>query len=172
MHIYFIGIGGTGVGPLALIASQAGYEVSGSDFKQSEYTAYLQKKGIRLDIEQNTENAHMAALHAIHPIDWVVGVSAIIRLNPNEAHLEFARENGIRITERDDCLNEILHLKNLKMIAAAGTHGKTTTTAMFVWAMLQLNIPISYSIGLFTVPPLFVSYKWYLMGPSRSISDD
>ena len=147
MHIYFIGIGGAGLAPLALIASQAGYEVSGSDFKQSEYTDYLIKMGISVDIESDTSSVLMKKLHSEKAIEWVKGVSAIIRLKPDEAHLAFARKHGIRTTERDACLNEILATKNLKMIAAAGTHGKTTTTAMFVWVLKQLGIPVSYSIG-------------------------
>jgi UDP-N-acetylmuramate--alanine ligase len=147
MHIYFVGIGGAGIGPLALVASQAGYEVSGSDAKRSEYTDYLESKNITLTIEQNDTSADMTAIHEQKPIDWVIAVSAIIRLNPDEAHLSFARDNNIRITERDACLNEILTAKNLKMIATAGTHGKTTTTAMFVWAMKELGIPVSYSVG-------------------------
>lgn len=145
MHIYFIGIGGTGVGPLALIASQTDYQVSGSDNKDSEYTHYLTKKGLEIFIDQS--GASMAEVHAASPIDWVVSVSSIVRNNPDHPELVFAREHGIRVTERDECLNEILAHKNLKMIAAAGTHGKTTTTAMFVWTLKQLNIPISYSVG-------------------------
>ena len=145
MHIYFIGIGGTGVGPLALIASQAGYQVSGSDGKESEYTRYLEKKGLKLWIDQSGKK--MAELHTNSPIDWVISVSAITHNNPDHPELVFAREHGIRITERDAGLNEILEAKNLKMIAAAGTHGKTTTTAMFVWVLKQLNIPVSYSVG-------------------------
>jgi UDP-N-acetylmuramate--alanine ligase len=146
MHIYFVGIGGAGIGPLALIASQAGYEVSGSDFKDSEYTSELIKKGIDVRIyDQNGDE--MEKVHVSNPIDQVIGVSAIIRLNPGHGELTFARDNGIRITERDSLLNEILKAKNLKMIAAAGTQGKTTTTAMFVWALKTLNIPISYSLG-------------------------
>jgi UDP-N-acetylmuramate--alanine ligase len=144
MHIYFIGIGGTGVGPLALIASQAGYRVSGSDFKQSEYTDYLSKKGISLTIGGGED---IGEVHSAAPIDRVVSVSAIIRLNPGHPVFEFARANDIEITERDTLLNEILKDKNLKLIAAAGTHGKTTTTAMFVWVFQQLGIPISYSVG-------------------------
>ena len=145
MHIYFIGIGGTGVGPLALIASEAGYSVSGSDQKESEYTRYLRKKGLPIYLDQS--GASIRDEHAQKPIDWVVAVSSITRNNPDHPELVFAREQGIKITERDACLNEILEKKNLKMIAAAGTHGKTTTTAMFVWAMKKLGIPISYSVG-------------------------
>ena len=149
MHIYFIGIGGTGVGPLAIIAEGAGYDVSGSDNKASEYTRYLEKKGIQLSIDQS--GASMKKMHAEHPIDWVVSVSAIIRNNPDHPELRYARENSIPITERDTCLNEIVKAKNLKMIAAAGTHGKTTTTAMLIWLFKGLNVPISYSVGAKTI---------------------
>lgn len=145
MHIYFVGIGGTGIGPLAMIASQAGYDVSGSNDNESEYTHYLQKKGLEVHIDQSGKS--MAEVHANRPIDWVVSVSAIVRLNPNHPELIFARENEIKVTERDVFLNEILEQKDLKMVATAGTHGKTTTTAMFVWAFQKLGIPISYSVG-------------------------
>ncbi|HEX8349837.1 MAG TPA: Mur ligase domain-containing protein, partial [Hymenobacter sp.] len=46
MHIFFSGIGGTAIGPLALIAQQAGYTVSGSDKQDSQYISYLRKHGI------------------------------------------------------------------------------------------------------------------------------
>jgi UDP-N-acetylmuramate--alanine ligase len=77
----------------------------------------------------------------------VISVSSITRNNPDHPELAFARSYGIRITERDAGLSEILNQKNLKMIAAAGTHGKTTTTAMIIWTLQQLGIPISYSVG-------------------------
>lgn len=145
MHIYFIGIGGTGVGPLALIASEAGYSVSGSDQKASEYTRYMQSKGLAVYIDQSGEA--IKKVHESYPIDWVVSVSSIVRNNPDHPELVFARENDIRITERDACLNDILEHKNLKMIAAAGTHGKTTTSAMLVWTLQNLGLTISYSVG-------------------------
>lgn len=145
MHIYFVGIGGTGIGPLAIIASQAGYDVSGSDSKQSEYTKNLEKMGLRVQLDQS--GTAIAKVHAEKPIDWVVGVSSIVRLNPEHPELAFAKSKQIAVTERDAFLNTILAEKKLNMIAAAGTHGKTTTTAMFVWAFLKLGIPISYSVG-------------------------
>ncbi len=141
-----MGIGGTGVGPLAIIAGQAGYEVSGSDLNESEYTKNLQKMGLSVTIGDPSID-EMSTAHANKPIDWVVSVSAIIRQKPDHPVFMFARENNIPITERDVCLNRILTDKKLKIIAAAGTHGKTTTTAMFVWAFKQLGIPISYSVG-------------------------
>ncbi len=145
MHIYFVGIGGTGIGPLALLASQAGYEVSGSNDNESEYTHYLEKKGLDVRIDQSGKS--MSEIHLAKPINWVVSVSAITRLNPNHPELVFAKEHGMKLTERDVFLNEILKIKDLRMIAAAGTHGKTTTTAMMVWAFQKLGIPISYSVG-------------------------
>ena len=145
MHIYFSGIGGTGLGPLALIATQAGYKVSGSDSKQSQYTDYLLKHGISLHIGQTKEQ--IAAEHTKNPIDWIVFSSAVLITNPNNPELLFAKANDIKITKRDACLNMILDEKKLKLIAIAGTHGKTTTTAMVVWLFKELGIPVSYSVG-------------------------
>lgn len=145
MHIYFSGIGGTGIGPLALIAHQAGYSVSGSDKQQSQYTDYLQKKGLSLHIGQTT--AQIATEHQQNPIDWLVYSSALPLEQPNHPELLFAQEHAIRISKRDECLNEIINEKQLKMIAVAGTHGKTTTTAMLIWLFHQLRQPLSYSVG-------------------------
>src|SRR5690606_5798559 len=54
---------------------------------------------------------------------------------------------GIKVAKRDELLARILHEKNLKLIAVAGTHGKTTTTGMMVWLLQQLGVPVSYSVG-------------------------
>ena len=145
MHIYFSGIGGTGLGPLALVAHQAGYQVSGSDSKQSQYTDYLLKNGICLHIGQT--EAQIAAEHAKNPIDWIVFSSAVLIDNPSNPELLFAKKNNIKISKRDACLNMILKEKELKLIAIAGTHGKTTTTAMVIWLFKKLGIPASYSVG-------------------------
>ena len=145
MHIYFSGIGGTGIGPLALIAKQAGYEVSGSDKQESDYVAYLRGKGLSITVGQTSE--HIEALHAEQPIDWLVYSSALPKENPQHPELIAASHLGIRQSKRDDFLNHLLQEKSLKLIAIAGTHGKTTTTAMTVWLMKQLGIPVSYSVG-------------------------
>lgn len=145
MHIYFSGIGGTGIGPLALIAHQAGFTVSGSDKQESQYITYLQKQGISLHIGQ-TEEA-IAKVHKEQPIDWFVYTSALTLEQPHHPELMFAQKHNIRSTKRDECLNEILKQTDLKMIAVAGTHGKTTTTAMIVWLYYSLSLPLSYSVG-------------------------
>lgn len=143
MHIYFSGIGGAGIGPLALVARQAGYEVSGSDKQSSSYLEYLEAQGVKnIQIGQTTEA--IAAAHSKHPIDWFVYSSALPMENPNHPELVFTTENSIKATKRDEFITQMLADTNLKMIAVAGTHGKTTTTAMTVWLMQELGMPISY----------------------------
>jgi UDP-N-acetylmuramate--alanine ligase len=143
MHIYFSGIGGVGIGPLALIAKQAGYEVSGSDLREGDLTEYLTSQGIT-DIHIRQDKKQIAQVHADKPIDWFVYSSA---LPANHAELAFCKQNGIKTSKRDELLNKIITDKKLKLIAVAGTHGKTTTTAMVIWLFKQLGIPISYSLG-------------------------
>jgi UDP-N-acetylmuramate--alanine ligase len=146
MHIFFSGIGGTGLGPLALIAHQAGYEVSGSDKQDSQYIHYLREHAItHIEIGQTIEQ--IAAAHARNPIDWYVYSSAVAIENPDAPELRFCRAEHIRTSKRDVLLNAILDDKHLKLIAIAGTHGKTTTTAMMIWLLTRLGIATSYSVG-------------------------
>ena len=143
MHIFFSGIGGTGVGPLALVAKQAGYEVSGSDKQDSLYIEYLRQHGVTA-IHIGQDEASIAAVHEAHPIDWFVYTSALPLENLNAPELQFCREQNIKMSKRDDLLNQIISDKQLKLIAVAGTHGKTTTTALTVWILQKLGLPISY----------------------------
>ncbi len=146
MHIFFSGIGGTAIGPLALIAKQAGYSVSGSDKQDSQYIDYLRKKGIT-DIHIGQTKQAIESAHSKNPIDWFVYSSALQLEDPNHPEITFVDDNHIKKSKRDELLNKILNDKKLKMIAVAGTHGKTTTTAMVVWLFKQLGVPISYSVG-------------------------
>lgn len=145
MHIFFSGIGGTAIGPLALIAKQAELEVSGSDKQASAYTEYLAKRGLSFYIGQS--KAQIEHLHQDKPIDWYVYSSAVAMEQRQPEELLFCQENAIKTSKRDELINYILEQKNQKMIAIAGTHGKTTTTAMVIWLLQQLQIPLSYSIG-------------------------
>lgn len=146
MHIFFSGIGGTAIGPLALIAQQAGYTVSGSDKQESHYIHYLRKHGIvNIHIGQDYES--IEHVHHEAPIDWFVYSSAVAIENPDAAELRFTREHGIKTSKRDELLNHILQEQRLRLVAIAGTHGKTTTTAMIVWLFKQLRVPLSYSVG-------------------------
>lgn len=145
-HVFFSGIGGTGIGPLALIAKQAGYEVSGSDKQDSKYIEYLKEHRVK-DIHIGQTEETLADIHNKKPIDWYVYSSAVEKENANNPELKFVRAEGIKYSKRDEFINEILNETGLKMIAVAGTHGKTTTTAMIVWLFKQLDEPLSYSVG-------------------------
>lgn len=146
MHLFFSGIGGTAIGPLAMIARQAGYTVSGSDKQDSQYIEYLRDHGIE-NIHIYQTAGQIAEVHQKNPIDWYIYSSAVAIENPDAPELKFCAENGIRTSKRDELLNQIIKDKNLKLIAVAGTHGKTTTTAMLIWLFKQLTIPVSYSVG-------------------------
>jgi len=61
--------------------------------------------------------------------------------------LQFARDNHIRISKRDELINQLVKDKRQQLIAVSGTHGKTTTTAMLAWLFDQFDIPESHSIG-------------------------
>jgi UDP-N-acetylmuramate--alanine ligase len=143
MHIFFSGIGGVGIGPAASIAHQAGYQVSGSDARETQYLEVLKQKGIDTAYVGQTAEA-LRELHTRQPIDWYVYSSAVKEDNPE---LKAARELGIKTTKRDEFLNHLLSETQLKLIAIAGTHGKTTTTAMVIWLFKSLGIPVSYSVG-------------------------
>lgn len=146
MHVFFSGIGGTGIGPLALIARQAGFDVSGSDKQDSSYISYLRDQGIT-DIHIGQSGEAIEDVHNARPIDWYVYSAAVAIEQPDAPEFAFCRTHDIRLSLRDELINLILEQKQLQLIAIAGTHGKTTVTAMMVWICQQLSIPVSYSIG-------------------------
>ncbi len=142
MHIYFSGIGGTGLSPLANLCLDLGYNVSGSDTQHSKNIIELVERNAKINLEQSLEE--IISLHSSNPIDWIVVTSA---LPENHPHLIFAQDNNIKITKRGKLINFILLDKNLELIAVSGTHGKTTVTGMLIWCFKKLNIPVSYLIG-------------------------
>jgi UDP-N-acetylmuramate--alanine ligase len=146
MHIFFSGIGGTAISSLALIAHEAGYEVSGSDARPSGYLDYLAKHGVT-DTHIGVDSDFIASVHAKSPIDWFVYGSAQPMDFPDHPEFAFCQENNIKMSKRDEFLGKIIQDKGLKLIAVAGTHGKTTTTAMAVWVFKQLGVLLSYSGG-------------------------
>lgn len=142
MNIYFSGIGGVGIGPLAEIAHDAGYHVAGSDQSDSLMTQKLRARGV--SVATNQDGSFLQEQHETSPFDWFVYTAS---LPDNHPELVRARKLGIRVTKRDELLAHIIAEKNLKLIAVAGTHGKTTTTGMIIWLAKYFNIPISYSVG-------------------------
>ncbi|MBC7472020.1 MAG: hypothetical protein H7196_02015 [candidate division SR1 bacterium] len=142
MHIYFVGIGGTGLSPLAQLALDCGYEVSGSDLQHSFGTDAVEKRNVSVNYHEDCD--YLEKLHREKPVDYVVYTAAC---KPDDTELLFAKINNIPFGKRDSFINTFVEQKKLKMLAVAGTHGKTTTTAMAVWLFKQQNIPISYLIG-------------------------
>lgn len=149
MRIYFSGIGGVGIGPLAQIAldaRRAGDEVVGSDRESSPTVEALTRRGVVVHIGEQT-GEFLRAQHARQAFDYFVYTAALPDTHPE---LLAAHELGIMCLKRDGLLARIIDEKQLQMIACAGTHGKTTTTGLLVWTLQQLGIPISYSIGTTT----------------------
>ena len=142
MNIYISGISGTGMGPLALMAKAAGFTVWGSDLAKGAIYDELIKAGIEVKIGLQDGKFLREKLNL--GVDWFVYTSAL----PEEhAELVMVREAGIKVTKRDDFTAFLVEKLGLKMIAVAGTHGKTTTTAMIVWAALKLGLPVAYIVG-------------------------
>ncbi len=142
MNVYFSGLGGVAIGPLAEIALDAGHTVFGSDLEESLTTTELRERGFNVVIGQ--DGSFLRETHAATPLDWFVYTAA---LPANHPELTAAKELGIRTGKRDEFLAEFIKDHNLKLIAISGTHGKTTTTGMAVWSLKQLGIPVSYSVG-------------------------
>ena len=142
MNVYFSGLGGVGIGPLVEIARDAGHTVLGSDLEDGLVTQELRERGITVNIGQ--DGTFLGTSHRDTPIDWFVHTAALPDDHPE---LLLAQKLGLRIGKRDEFLAYVIQEKDLKLIAISGTHGKTTTTGMMVRTMLQLGIPISYSVG-------------------------
>lgn len=142
MKLFISGISGTGMGPLALMAKSAGFEVCGSDLARGAVYDELVKAGIEVYIGEQNGDYFRTKLE--QGVDWFCYTSALPEDHPE---LVLAREAGIKCTKRDDLTAYLVDELGLKMIAVAGTHGKTTTTAMIVWASLKLKLPVSYIVG-------------------------
>jgi len=135
-HVHFIGIGGSGLSAIARLLLEQGYQVSGSDRALSPLAADLIKAGAVVSVGHAAENVSGA--------DWVVRSSAI----PDEnIEVQAARAAGISVYKRADFLGRLMAPPEKDGIAIAGTHGKTTTTAMIAWTLDQLGADPSFIIG-------------------------
>ncbi len=132
--LHLIGIGGAGMSGLALVCHQLGAAVSGSDRADSSYMERLRTAGLKPAIGHDAANL---------PADAEVVVStAIAEDNPE---LALARERGQRVIHRGELLAELCAERRL--LAIAGTHGKTTTTAMVVWALRAAGANPAFFLG-------------------------
>jgi UDP-N-acetylmuramate--alanine ligase len=131
MNIFFSGLGGVGMGPLAEIARDAGYGVFGSDIEEGLMTDKLNQGGIQVHIGPQ-DGSFLQSTHDSDGIDWFVYTPAIKDTHPE---LVLAKKLGIKTAKRGEYLAHFIEEKNLKLIAISGTHGKTTVTGMMIWVM-------------------------------------
>ena len=142
MKIYISGICGTGMGPLALMAVKAGIEVCGSDQHAGAIFDELEKAGVEVKIGE--QDGEFLKEKIAEGVEWFVHTSALPETAPE---MSVAREAGIRISKRDNLTEFLVQKLGLKMVAVAGTHGKTTTTSMIIWTAIRLGLPVAYVVG-------------------------
>ncbi|MDR0920179.1 MAG: UDP-N-acetylmuramate--L-alanine ligase [Oscillospiraceae bacterium] len=134
-HIHFIGIGGSGMYPLAQILNAKGFFLTGSDNNETDTLKAVRDMGITVYFGQKAEN--------IQGADLIVYSAAIMKDN---LELVAAEQSGVATIERSVLLGEISgHFKNA--VCVGGTHGKTTATALLTQIFLCAGIDISAVIG-------------------------
>ena len=134
-HIHFIGIGGSGMYPLAQILHSQGYFITGSDNNETSTLEAVRKMGIEVFIGQRAEN--------IQGADLIVHTSAIMEDNPE---LISARKSGVPVLERAELLGIITEWYR-NAVCVSGTHGKTTSTSMITQILFTAGIDLSAYIG-------------------------
>jgi len=125
LHIYLIGIGGAGLGPIAQVLLEQGMRVSGSDRQANAATARLAAAGATVFSQQTAAN--LLEWPATERPHVVLISSAVAAANPER---QAAEQLGLPVVKRADFLPALLARR--RVIAVAGTHGKSTTTAMIV----------------------------------------
>jgi UDP-N-acetylmuramate--alanine ligase len=133
-HIHLIGIGGAGLSAIAQVLIEQGYMVSGSDREASPLFNAVSAKGARTFLGHNPHN--IAGAHL------VIRSSAIPDDNPE---VTAALQGGIPVLKRREFLEELTQAK--RTLAVAGSHGKTTTTAMLIWILHCLGQDPSFISG-------------------------
>ncbi len=133
-HVHFIGIGGSGLSAIARLLKESGYVVTGSDRALTSFAADLQSAGVTILIGHHPRN--------IEGADWIVRSSAIADDN---VEVIAANRAGIPVYKRADFLGKLMEDKI--GIAVAGTHGKTTTTAMIAFILSELGRDPSFIVG-------------------------
>lgn len=134
-HIHFIGIGGSGMFPIARILHDRGYYITGSDNNPSDTLELVKKLGIPVFMGQRAEN--------IKGADLIIHTAAI--MSDNE-ELIAAKESGVPVLERSKVLG-LLTKQYSNALCVSGTHGKTTTTSMITQILLDGGFDPSAVIG-------------------------
>ncbi|MGX9461016.1 UDP-N-acetylmuramate--L-alanine ligase [Shewanella sp. A14] len=133
-RIHFVGIGGAGMGGIAEVLVNEGYQVSGSDIAVNSVTERLNRLGAKIII------GHQA--QSVEQVDVVVVSTAI---NPQNPEILAAKELRIPIVRRAEMLAELMRYRH--GVAIAGTHGKTTTTSLIASVYGQADRDPTFVIG-------------------------
>lgn len=134
MHYYLIGIGGIGMSGIAQLLLSGGLKVSGSDIKESKITQELKSLGAQVFIGHNAVN--------IQGADLIVYSSAIKEDNPE---VREAKKKGIPLIKRAQALAQLM--KDKTVITITGSHGKTTTTSLVSYLLLEAGLSPTVVIG-------------------------
>ncbi|MBI3899181.1 MAG: UDP-N-acetylmuramate--L-alanine ligase [Gammaproteobacteria bacterium] len=133
-RVHFVGIGGVGMCGIAEVLHNQGYEVSGSDARESANTRRLQQLGVTVRIG--------------HVADWVKGVDVVVissAVTNDNPEVVAARAAKVPVIPRAEMLGELMKLQ--RGIAIAGTHGKTTTTSLVASCLAEGGIDPTFVIG-------------------------
>lgn len=134
-HIHMIGIGGSGMYPLAQILASCGYHISGSDNNETDTLKAVREMGIEVMLGQRAEN--------IKGADLIIRTAAIMEDNPE---LIAARQSGVPMLERSELLG-IITGGYSNAVCVSGTHGKTTVTSMITQILVDGGQDITAYIG-------------------------
>ncbi|MDN5871791.1 MAG: UDP-N-acetylmuramate--L-alanine ligase [Nitrococcus sp.] len=133
-RIYFVGIGGSGMGGIAEVLLNLGYEVFGSDLRENAVTRRLSELGARVWYDHDGRR--------VAQMDAVVTSSAV---GPDNTEVVAARQHRIPVVPRAEMLAELMRFRY--GIAVAGTHGKTTTTSLIASVLAEGDLDPTFVIG-------------------------
>jgi UDP-N-acetylmuramate--alanine ligase len=134
-HIHFVGIGGIGMSGIAELLLNLGYKVSGSDLNSSAITKKLEGLGGRI--------------YKGHKSEWIEGADVVVTssaISPDNPEVTRARDTTVPVIQRAEMLAELMRLQKYG-IAIAGSHGKTSTTAMVSWMLANAGLDPTVVIG-------------------------
>jgi len=136
-RVHFVGLGGAGLSAIARIMAARGIEVSGSDDNDTPFLAPLREQGVTVHLGYHPE--HLAHLG---PGDTLVVTTAAREDNPEVVE---GRRRGLRLLPRSAGLASVM--AGERVVAVAGTHGKTTTTALLTAALIHAGADPTYAVG-------------------------
>lgn len=134
-QIHFVGVGGIGMSGIAELLLNLGYQVSGSDLRESEITRKLSRLG--------------GTIHASHDAKWLEGADVVVTssaISADNPEVLAAREEHIPVIQRAEMLAELMRLAKYG-IAVAGSHGKTSTTSLVSTILAEAHLDPTIVVG-------------------------